>query len=176
MFAAYYEGQGRIAVRDVEGRPPGPGEVQLKVAFVGICGTDLHILDGDMDARVSLPAILGHEMSGTVTAVGDDVDEWVPGDEVVVVAICGTDLHILDGDMDARVSLPAILGHEMSGTVTAVGDDVDEWVPGDEVVVVPLDWCGTCPACLRGLSHICYRLNFIGIDSPGALQSTDRKS
>jgi 2-desacetyl-2-hydroxyethyl bacteriochlorophyllide A dehydrogenase len=121
MLAAYYEGQGRIAVRDVEGRPPGSGEVQLKVAYVGICGTDLHILDGDMDARVTLPAILGHEMSGTITAVGDDVTDWAPG---------------------------------------------------DEVVVVPLEWCGTCPACLRGFSHICYRLNFIGIDSPGALQSS----
>lgn len=121
MLAAYYEGQGRIAVRDVEGRGPGSGEVQLKVAYVGICGTDLHILDGDMDARVTLPAILGHEMSGTVTAVGDEVTDWAPG---------------------------------------------------DEVVVIPLEWCGTCPACLRGLSHICYRLNFIGIDSPGALQSS----
>ena len=120
MLAAYYEGQGRIAVRDLDGCPPGSGEVQLKVAYVGICGTDLHIIDGDMDARVTLPAILGHEMSGTVTAVGDDVTEWVPG---------------------------------------------------DEVVVVPLDWCGICPACLRGCSHICYQLNFMGIDSPGALQN-----
>ena len=43
-------------------------------------------------------------------------------------------------------------------------------MPGDEVVVRPLDWCGTCPACTRGFTHICQRLNFIGIDSPGALQ------
>ena len=121
MLAAYYEGQGRIAVRDTEDKKPGPGEVQLKIAYVGICGTDLHILDGDMDARVTLPAILGHEMSGTVSAVGDGVTRWSPG---------------------------------------------------DEVVVVPLDWCGTCAACKRGFSHICYRLNFIGIDSPGALQSS----
>lgn len=121
MLAAYYEGQGRIAVRDAEELTPGPGEVQLTIAYVGICGTDLHILDGDMDARVTLPAILGHEMSGTVSAVGDGVTQWSPG---------------------------------------------------DEVVVVPLDSCGTCAACLRGFSHICYRLNFIGIDSPGALQSS----
>jgi (R,R)-butanediol dehydrogenase/meso-butanediol dehydrogenase/diacetyl reductase len=120
MQAARYEGQGRIGVGDVDVRPPASEEVQLKVAYVGICGTDLHILDGDMDARVTLPAILGHEMSGTVTAVGADVRDWKPG---------------------------------------------------DEVVVVPLDWCGTCPACLRGFSHICYRLNFMGIDSPGALQN-----
>lgn len=121
MLAAYYEGQGRIAVRDAEELTPGPGEVQLTIAYVGICGTDLHILDGDMDARVTLPAILGHEMSGTVSAVGDGVTQWAPG---------------------------------------------------DDVVVVPLDSCGTCAACLRGFSHICYRLNFIGIDSPGALQSS----
>lgn len=119
MLAAYYEGQGRIAVRDANGRPPGPGEVTLDVAYVGICGTDLHILDGDMDARVTLPAILGHEMSGTVSDVGEGVTDFAPG---------------------------------------------------DEVVVVPLDWCGSCPACLRGSRHICYRLNFIGIDSPGAMQ------
>ena len=121
MLAAFYEGQGRIAVRDVDGPALGSEEVQLKVAYVGICGTDLHILDGDMDARVTLPAVLGHEMSGTVTAVGHAVTDWVPG---------------------------------------------------DDVVVVPLDWCGTCPACLRGFSHICYRLNFMGIDSPGAMQSS----
>jgi 2-desacetyl-2-hydroxyethyl bacteriochlorophyllide A dehydrogenase len=121
MPAAYYEGQGLIAVRETDATPPGPGEVQLNVAYVGICGTDLHILDGDMDARVTLPAILGHEMSGTIAAVGDGVTDWAPD---------------------------------------------------DDVVVVPLDWCGSCPACVRGFSHICYRLNFIGIDSPGALQST----
>jgi 2-desacetyl-2-hydroxyethyl bacteriochlorophyllide A dehydrogenase len=92
--------------------------------------------------------------------------------KVAYVGICGTDLHILDGDMDARVTLPAILGHEMSGTVTAIGDGVTDWAPGDEVVVVPLDWCGSCPACLRGFTHICYRLNFIGIDSPGAMQGS----
>ena len=120
MLAAYYEGDHRIVVHDVERQPPGRGEVQLQVAYSGICGTDLHIHDGDMDARVSRPAILGHEMSGTVVVVGDDVTDWASG---------------------------------------------------DEVVVVPLDWCGTCPACLGGNSHIYHRLNFIGIDSPGALQN-----
>ena len=36
--------------------------------------------------------------------------------------------------------------------------------------VMPLRWCGTCPACLAGNSHICQRLDFVGIDSPGSLQ------
>jgi (R,R)-butanediol dehydrogenase / meso-butanediol dehydrogenase / diacetyl reductase len=41
---------------------------------------------------------------------------------------------------------------------------------GDPVTVMPLAWDGTCPACLAGNSHICQNLDFVGIDSPGALQ------
>jgi 2-desacetyl-2-hydroxyethyl bacteriochlorophyllide A dehydrogenase len=90
--------------------------------------------------------------------------------DVAFTGICGTDLHILHGAMDRRVTLPAVLGHEMSGTVRAVGGDVEGWKPGDRVTVMPLDWCGTCPACLAGSSYLCHRLNFLGIDSPGSMQ------
>ncbi|MER6069565.1 alcohol dehydrogenase catalytic domain-containing protein [Streptomyces sp. NPDC001817] len=86
------------------------------------------------------------------------------------VGICGTDLHIFHGDMDARVSAPAVLGHEMSGRVVRVGPDVEGWRPGDAVTVMPLRWDGTCPACASGHRHICQNLDFIGIDSPGAMQ------
>ncbi|WP_329599689.1 alcohol dehydrogenase catalytic domain-containing protein [Streptomyces pseudovenezuelae] len=86
------------------------------------------------------------------------------------VGICGTDLHIFHGDMDARVSAPAVLGHEMAGRVVRVGPGVEGWQPGDAVTVVPLRWDGTCPACLAGHQHICQHLDFIGIDSPGAMQ------
>jgi (R,R)-butanediol dehydrogenase / meso-butanediol dehydrogenase / diacetyl reductase len=72
--------------------------------------------------------------------------------------------------MDARVATPAVIGHEMSGTVSALGDGVDGWSVGDPVTVMPLAWDGTCPACLAGNSHICQNLDFVGIDSPGALQ------
>ncbi|KOV74139.1 molecular chaperone GroES [Streptomyces sp. NRRL WC-3618] len=86
------------------------------------------------------------------------------------VGICGTDLHIFHGDMDARVSTPAVLGHEMSGRIVRVGPGVDGWAPGDAVTVMPLRWDDTCPACLKGHQHICQHLDFIGIDSPGAMQ------
>ncbi|MFF3909636.1 zinc-binding dehydrogenase [Streptomyces sp. NPDC001848] len=86
------------------------------------------------------------------------------------VGICGTDLHIFHGDMDARVAAPAVLGHEMSGRVVRVGPDVEGWRPGDAVTVMPLRWDDTCPACRRGRQHICQNLDFIGIDSPGAMQ------
>ncbi len=89
---------------------------------------------------------------------------------VAYTGLCGTDLHIFHGDMDARVTHPLVFGHEMSGVVTAVGNDVDGWAPGDRVTVMPLDWDGTCPACRAGNEHICQNLDFIGIDSPGSLQ------
>ncbi len=92
--------------------------------------------------------------------------------DVAYTGICGTDLHILHGDMDQRVTLPAVLGHEMSGRIAEVGAGVDAWKVGDPVTVMPLEWCGQCPACLAGHQHICQRLIFVGIDSPGAMQSS----
>ncbi|WP_340383923.1 alcohol dehydrogenase catalytic domain-containing protein [Streptomyces sp. SS7] len=103
----------------VPSTPPGPGEVELAPAYVGICGTDLHIFHGDMDARVTAPAVLGHETAGRVVRVG-----------------------------------PGVAG----------------WAPGDAVTVMPLRWDGTCPACRNGHQHICRHLDFLGIDSPGAMQ------
>jgi 2-desacetyl-2-hydroxyethyl bacteriochlorophyllide A dehydrogenase len=110
-----------IALDDAELAAPGPGQVRIDVAYTGICGTDLHIFHGDMDARVSAPAVLGHEMSGRIAAIGADVE-----------------------------------GHRV----------------GDPVTVLPLAWCGTCPACRSGHSHICHNLVFLGIDAPGSMQSS----
>ncbi|MFB9450458.1 alcohol dehydrogenase catalytic domain-containing protein [Dactylosporangium vinaceum] len=117
--AAYYLGDRAFAVRDADPVAPGPGEVRLDVAYTGICGTDLHILHGAMDHRVQVPAVIGHEMSGRIAALGAGVE-----------------------------------GHAV----------------GDPVTVMPLDWCGECPACRAGHTHICHRLNFVGIDSTGAMQ------
>jgi len=117
----------------------------------------------------------------TARYVGDRVVETAeatpeapaPGQVQVRVAyngLCGTDLHILHGSMDGRVKRPLVFGHEASGEIAALGDGVTGWSVGDPVVVMPLDWDGTCPACLAGHQHICQHLTFIGIDSPGALQ------
>ena len=119
-LGAAYVGNATIEVGDIADVPPQSGEVQIRVAYVGLCGTDLHILHGAMDARVSTPLIFGHEMSGTIEKIGEGV----------------------------------------------VG-----WSVGDPVTVMPLAWDGTCPACLAGHQHICQNLDFIGIDSPGALQT-----
>ncbi|WP_373426989.1 zinc-binding dehydrogenase [Microbacterium sp. SORGH_AS_0888] len=89
---------------------------------------------------------------------------------VAYTGLCGTDLHVFHGDMDARVHTPLVFGHEMSGTIAAIGEGVTGWEIGDSVTVMPLDWDGTCPACRAGNQHICQNLDFIGIDSPGSLQ------
>lgn len=87
------------------------------------------------------------------------------------VGICGTDLHIFHGVMDKRVTFPQIMGHEMSGTVSALGSGVTEFAVGDRVTVRPLDPCNDCPACDAGHNHICQNLKFLGIDTQGAMQS-----
>ncbi|WNC70422.1 alcohol dehydrogenase catalytic domain-containing protein [Thalassotalea nanhaiensis] len=87
------------------------------------------------------------------------------------VGICGTDMHIYHGVMDERVAPPKTIGHEMSGTIVEIGEDVNDFSLGDEVVVRPLDYCDDCPACHSGHSHICHNLKFMGIDSPGAFQN-----
>jgi (R,R)-butanediol dehydrogenase/meso-butanediol dehydrogenase/diacetyl reductase len=97
-----------------------------------------------------------------------------PGEVRLAVAycgVCGTDLHIAHGGMDHRVRAPQVIGHEMSGTIAEVGSGVDAWRVGDRVVVRPLDTRGETPAD-RGLSHISRNLKFLGIDTPGAFQTS----
>lgn len=109
----------------------------------------------------------------TMTVEEREPADLRPGEVRIAVAyvgICGTDLHVFHGDMDGRVSKPATIGHEMSGTIVDLGPEVEGWSIGDAVTVMPLVWDGTCPACLAGNQHICQHLDFIGIDSPGALQ------
>ena len=89
---------------------------------------------------------------------------------VAYTGLCGTDLHIVHGHLDARIAPPQVIGHEMSGTIAAIGDQVEGWSVGDPVTVMPLSWDGTCPACEAGHSHVCHHLGLFGIDSPGSLQ------
>ncbi|MDI6754753.1 MAG: alcohol dehydrogenase catalytic domain-containing protein [Thermodesulfobacteriota bacterium] len=91
---------------------------------------------------------------------------------VAYCGVCGTDLHIFRGGMDKRVAIPQVIGHEMAGEIAEVGANVKGWAAGERVVVRPLASCGTCPACCAGHAHICYNLKFLGIDTPGAFQSS----
>src|ERR1035438_7292130 len=74
----------RIAEQTLE--PPAPGEVQVQVHSVGICGSDLHAYSeggiGDMPCQ--FPMVLGHEPSGTVISTGAGVTGWSMGDHVAL--------------------------------------------------------------------------------------------
>jgi len=89
---------------------------------------------------------------------------------IAYCGICGTDMHVYHGNMDARVGLNRIVGHEMSGVVDAIGAGVTGFAVGQKVVVRPLDHCGDCPACDAGHQHICHNLKFLGLDTDGAMQ------
>lgn len=84
MKSAQYQSPGRITVGESNPIAPVHGEVQLDVAYCGICGTDLHIFHGAMDSRVGNPQIIGHEASAIVAEVGDGVDGITVGDRVAV--------------------------------------------------------------------------------------------
>lgn len=119
IAAAFYRGNKTFVVETTPAAAPGPGQVAIRTAYCGICGTDMHVYHGNMDARVGLNRIIGHEMSGLVEAVGDGVEGIVAG---------------------------------------------------QKVVVRPLDHCGDCPACKAGHTHICHNLKFLGLDTDGAMQ------
>jgi len=78
--------------------------------------------------------------------ITDDGDAMV---RVDATTICGTDLHILKGDVPA-VAEGRILGHEAVGTVEEVGDGVRRLRPGDRVLVSCISACGTCRFCREG--------------------------
>ncbi|RPJ10127.1 MAG: hypothetical protein EHM36_03460 [Deltaproteobacteria bacterium] len=84
MKALLTRGQGDLTLTDIEKPKIRPGHVVLKVAYASICGTDFSIIDGDGPPWTSCPVVLGHEFSGIVEEVGEDVPDLQIGDEVVV--------------------------------------------------------------------------------------------
>src|SRR2546430_4607227 len=83
---------GVIGVIDLPALEPGSGEVVIRPAYCGVCGTDLELLRGEVDpAFVRYPLTLGHEWSGTVESVGAGEENVEPGDRCVAECIvpCG---------------------------------------------------------------------------------------
>lgn len=112
MKAAVFYGKHDIRLEEIPVPIPKYGEVQLQVKACGICGTDVHIFNGDEGAAAT------------------------PG---------GT-----------------VLGHEFSGVVTAVGEGVSDIRIGDRVCVDPNKLCGECYYCRKGIGHFCERMIGIG--------------
>ena len=119
MNALQFIGNKTFDFQDYTPQSPQPGEVQLRVAYCGVCGTDVHIYHGAMAHRLRLPQVIGHEVSAEIAQLGEGVTGWQIGDRVTVRPL----------------------------------------QPGPED---PSD---------NGLRHIGKNLTFIGIDSPGGMQT-----
>ncbi len=122
MRALRFHAARDLRIEDVpEPSEPGEGEVVVRVATCGICGTDLH--------------------------------EYVAGPIVTPV-----EPHPLTGAQN-----PQILGHEFAGDVVGVGPGVTRVSEGDRVSIMPLEYCGTCAYCRRGLQHLCATMACVGL-------------
>lgn len=126
MKAARYYGHKDIRVEEVPVPEVPSGFVRVKVAWAGICGTDRH------------------EYTGPV---------WVPVNKP----------HRITGQQ-----APITLGHELSGVIVAVADDVKDWHVGDRVTASGNIYCGECEMCREGRVNLCENLAFNGIGRDGA--------
>jgi (R,R)-butanediol dehydrogenase/meso-butanediol dehydrogenase/diacetyl reductase len=127
MKAARFYGSHDIRIEDIPAPELRPGAVAIDVAWCGICGSDLHEY---LDGPHFIPAE-GHP-------------------------------HPL-----SQEEIPITLGHEFSGTVTALGEGVNDLTIGEGVVVEPYFVCNECAPCKAGNYHLCVKMGFIGLAGGG---------
>jgi L-iditol 2-dehydrogenase len=129
---------GSMNLQEVPEPAPGPGEVAVRPARVGICGTDLELLAGEVDpAYVRYPLIPGHEWSGVIEATGPGVTGLQPGDRVIAEGVipCRTCARCIRGETNLcetydelgftrpgaaarQVIVPAPVAHVLPGSVS----------------------------------------------------------
>ena len=108
--------------------------------------------------------------AGRVDAIEMDTPQPAPDQVLVRVLACGvcrTDLHVVDGELHDP-AIPLIPGHEIVGTVEAVGDSVSTHAVGDRVGVPWLGWaCGVCEFCRSERENLCPRAKYTGYQING---------
>jgi (R,R)-butanediol dehydrogenase/meso-butanediol dehydrogenase/diacetyl reductase len=127
MKAARFHGRKDIRVENIPEPALRPGTVAIDVAWCGICGTDLHEY---LQGPLFIPAV-GHP-------------------------------HPLSHEEQ-----PVTMGHEFSGTITALGAGVEGLEIGENVVVEPYFACGHCEPCVVGRYNLCVEMGFIGLSGGG---------
>jgi len=123
MRAVIIDAPGIIRVDNVPDPTPRPDEVLVRVGACGICGTDLHIIDGD-SPLARYPIIPGHEFAGEVVAVGSDVAQRYGKENITV---------------------------------------------GSRVAVEPNLYCGYCDSCRTGHENLCLNYAALGVTTNGAV-------
>ena len=92
----------KIGIKNIPEPEPSGHYVKIKVAYAGVCGTDLHAIEGEY-SRTRVPVVLGHEVSGIVAAVGSEVTKVKPGDKVTAettLSSCGKCVYCLSGELN----------------------------------------------------------------------------
>jgi propanol-preferring alcohol dehydrogenase len=153
MRAVRFHGVGRpLAVEDVDRPRPGPKDVLIDVAAAGVCGTELHFLDGLL-TPARTPITLGHEVAGVVAEVGEAVEDVAVGDRVAVhyLHACGACRWCRTGD-DHLCDVP--LG--FLAFVTDGGFAEQVVVPASATVAVPdgLDLPAAAVLCCSGTTAL----------------------
>jgi (R,R)-butanediol dehydrogenase/meso-butanediol dehydrogenase/diacetyl reductase len=128
MKAIVYHGPGEVRIEERPEPEPGPGQIQIRVATAGICGTDVAEY---VQQPHFFPIDAPHPHSGHAG--------------------------------------PTIPGHEFSGWVTAVGDDVTGFSEGDLIAVGSGVACGECPQCQAGNTNLCHSYWTVGLHDDGGL-------
>jgi L-iditol 2-dehydrogenase len=101
MRALVLKAYRRFAVEEVPRPIPAPEEVLIRVRACGICGSDVHGIDGSTGRRIP-PLVMGHEAAGEIAEVGAGVAGWKPGDRVTFdsTVYCGSCWHCLRGEVN----------------------------------------------------------------------------
>lgn len=134
MKAAVFREAGKpLTIEEIPTPSPGPGEALVRVAGCGMCHTDLHYMDHGVKPFKTPPLVLGHEIAGTVAAVGAGVTGRAPGDRVVIPSVfgCGRCEFCRHGRENLCVEM-VMLGNNIDG-----GYAENVLVPARELVPVP---------------------------------------
>src|SRR2546428_692618 len=125
MRAAIIDAPAKIRVASIPDPTPRPGELLIRVEACGICGTDLHIVDGD-SPLARYPVIAGHEFAGEVVALGRDIAQS-------------------NGNGGANITV------------------------GSRVAIDPNLYCGHCDFCRTGHENLCLHYTALGVTMNGAI-------
>lgn len=105
-----------LRMKELPDPAPGPGQVLIRVHACGVCRTDLHVVDGDLE-HPKLPIVPGHEIVGAVAGLGAGVDRFAVGDRVGVPWLghtCGTCAYCRNG-RENLCDAPGFTGYTIDG-------------------------------------------------------------
>ncbi|KAG8527782.1 uncharacterized protein KY384_007936 [Bacidia gigantensis] len=150
MKAVRFHGKEDIRIDEIPIPVCGKGQVKVKPAFAGICGSGTII-----SAHIGTPTIL--ESLADMFIFCPDLHEFLGGASLIPVVP-----HPITNEQ-----APLTLGHEFSGTIKEVGEGVDDIKVGDRVTVQPIIYDGTCAACKEGYINCCESNGFVGLSGWG---------